>query len=233
MSRRVVLPMSTILLTSAGLKIQDEILKLLKKPVAQTRLVQITTASNVEEDKTYINRDRELFKTLGFKITEVDFEGMNEANVRASLEDVDVVYVQGGNTFHLLRCVRASGFDRVIKELIESGVFYIGVSAGSIIMGPTIASAGWKMCSSQPDKNTFGMTDLTALNLVPFNLIVHYNLKDAMLVSRAIHGSHYPVRILTDDQAFLVEDGKTTLVGKGAEVVLSENETIVASEPKL
>ena len=62
------------------------------------------------------------------------------------------------------------------------------------------------------------MTDLAALHLVPFNLVVHYEPEDAAPVAADARQSQHPVRILTDDQAFLVEDGKITLVGKGEEI---------------
>ena len=34
--------------------------------------------------------------------------------------------------------MRESGFSKIVKKLIEEGVTYIGSSAGSVLVGPTI-----------------------------------------------------------------------------------------------
>ena len=113
-----------------------------------------------------------------------------------------------------MKCVRESGFDKVVKELILKGVIYIGASAGSCIACPTIEMAYWK----HPDRNTFGLTDLRALNLVPFLLSVHFKPEYAPVLKRKISTSKYPVKILTDEQAILVRNGEAKLVGCGEEI---------------
>ena len=208
--------MKTLLLTSAGMQVKDEILKILPKLANQTKLAHIITASKAEEDTSYVQKDSKAMEELGFQVTEVDIEGKTEADLRETLKDFDAIYVQGGNTFDLLKAARESGFDKVVKELLERGLIYIGVSAGSIIMGPTIEVATWKGV----DRNTLGMTDFTALNLVPFNTFVHYTEENRELIKQEVQKSRYPVRILTDDQAFLVQGNRVELVGKGEEVSL-------------
>lgn len=206
--------MKTILLTSAGMNVREEILKILPKPPKQTRVAHIITASKIEKNRAYVERERKIMRQLGFSVEEIDIEGKDEHELRALLKDRDVMYVQGGNTFYLLKQVKASGFDKVIKELIEKGVIYIGVSAGSYIACPTIEMANWK----HPDKNTVGLTDLAGLNLVPFLLSVHFKTEYAPILKKEISAAAYPVKILTDDQAILLTDTKTTLVGQGEEI---------------
>lgn len=41
------------------------------------------------------------------------------------------------------------------------------------------------------------------------------------VLSEIIKESKFAVRILTDDQAFLIKDGQVELVGKGEEVLIS------------
>ena len=206
--------MKTLLLTSAGMQVKDEILKILPKPAGQIKLAHIITASKVEKDTSYVEEDNKGLREVGFQIEDIDIEGKNESELREILEGFDVIYVQGGNTFYLLKWMRESGFDVIVKELIDRGVLYIGVSAGSIIMGPTIEVAGWK----DFDRNDVGLQDLTAFNLVPFNIFVHYSSEYEELVREEVPKSRYPVRILTNDQAFLVQDDKATLVGRGEEI---------------
>ena len=126
------------------------------------------------------------------------------------LEDKDAVYVEGGNTFYLLKAVRESGFDQVIKKLIERGVAYVGSSAGSYIACPTIEMSTWKKPGEE--KNNFGVTDLTAMNLVPFLLKAHCTPEKMEFLKEKIAKAQYPVKILSDGQAILVKDDKVELV---------------------
>lgn len=208
--------MKTLLLTSAGMNVKEEIFKILPKPANQTKVAHIITASKMEDDTSYVEKDKRSMEEAGFQVTDIDIAGKSENELMSLLKDLDVIYVQGGKTFYLLKAVRESGFDRIIKELIENGIVYIGVSAGSIIAGPTIETSIWKGI----DKNKFGVTDFTGLNFVPFNIFVHYTEQYRELFIEESKKSSYSVRILTDDQAFLVQDGEVRLVGKGDEVKL-------------
>jgi dipeptidase E len=206
--------MKTLLLTSAGMRVKDEILKLLPKSPEDTRVAHIITASKAEEDTSYLLDDVKIMEDVGLQVTNMDIEGKSEDELRALLEDMDVIYVQGGNSYYLLKYVRESGFDRVVKDLIDEGKLYVGVSAGSIIAGPTIETAGWK----EDDRNTVGLENLAGLNLVPFLVYVHYDEMWEDVVHDESVNSEYPVRILTDGQAFLVQGDEVTLVGEGEEV---------------
>jgi len=210
--------MRILLLTSAGTDVKDEILKVLPKSPAQTKLAYITTASNIESDRTYVEKDRKNLEEMGFKVIELDIEGKTKDELWFTLMDFDCIFVQGGNTFYLLDKVRKSGFDLVVRDLLDRGLVYIGVSAGSVICGPTIETAGWKY--SLPDVNTEKLEDLTALNLVPFNVLVHYEPRWREKVRLAAQSTKYPFKLLTDDQALLVKDEKIELVGSGEEVTL-------------
>ncbi|MBI2514714.1 Type 1 glutamine amidotransferase-like domain-containing protein [Candidatus Wolfebacteria bacterium] len=206
--------MKTILLTSAGMDVKEEILEILPKPANQIKLAHISTASKAEGNLSYLEKENREMKALGFQVEEIDIEGKNEAELRKLLEDRDVIYVQGGNTFYLLKYVRESGFDKVVKDLIDKGVIYIGVSAGSYIACPTIEMANWK----SQDRNVVGLTDFAGLNLVPFLLSVHYKPEYKEVLKREILAAKYPVKILTDEQAILIRDGEISLVGKGEEI---------------
>jgi len=207
--------MKTILLTSAGMDVKEEILKILPKPANFIKVAYVITATNglggydIKKDT-----DIESMKEIGFQVSYVDIEGKNEPELRKLLKDKDIIYVQGGNTFYLLKYVRESGFDKIVRDLIDEGIIYIGVSAGSYIACPTIEMANWK----HADKNIVGLTDLTGLNLVPFILSVHYKPEYKEILKKEIYSAKYPVKILTNDQAILVRDGETTLVGKGEEI---------------
>lgn len=201
-------------MTSAGMDVKEEILKILPKPSNQIQLAHIITASKIVGDLSYLEKENQIMRELKFDVENIDIEGKNENELRILLNNKDIIYVQGGNTFYLLKHVKASGFDKVIRELIEKGVIYIGVSAGSYIACPTIEMANWK----HSDKNTIGLTDLTGLNLVPFLLSVHFKPEYILVLKREISTAKYPVKILTDEQAILIRDEEIKFVGRGEEI---------------
>jgi dipeptidase E len=208
--------MQTILLTSAGMQIKDEILKLLPRPANQINLAYITTAVKPEKDKTYSENDRKLLEEAGFNVEDIDIEGKTEKELFKALNCFGIIYVQGGNTFYLLKAVQDSGFDKVIKELIAKGVIYIGVSAGSIICGPSIELAGW----DGGDENIVRLSSLIGMNLTPYNVYVHYDSKRQKIVKEKSKESLFPIITLTNKQALLVRGDKTELVGDNPQTIL-------------
>jgi len=208
--------MQTILLTSAGMQVKDEILKLLPRPANQINLAYIMTAVKPSADKAYAEDDRKLLEEAGFNIEDIDIEGKTETELFKALACFNIIYVQGGNPFYLLKTVHESGFDKVVKELVAKGVIYIGVSAGSVICGPIIETADWK----KPGRNRYDLKDLTGMNLVPFNLFVHYEDKWKDTVKEKSKESLFPIITLTDKQAILVCGDKTELVGDHPQIIL-------------
>lgn len=209
--------MKTILLTSSGTKfLVDEILKILPKPPTELKLANVITASKPEKNQAYVADQLKKLEDMGFQVRDLDIEGQDEESLRNFLADTNVIFVQGGNTFYLLKATKESSFDKVVKEAIEREVVYIGVSAGSMICGPTIETAGWKGM----DNNIVGLKDLTALNLVPFNLFVHYTPDQAEVIRHSHPSSKYPMTILSDEQAVLVQDGKTKFIGSGKRITV-------------
>lgn len=208
--------MSTILLTSAGTGVLGEIEQLFDKPAAEVRMAHIITAANKKTDQRYLEKERRGLELAGFNAEEVDLEGKSAEGLRLELSGKDAIYVQGGDVFWLLKHVQLSGFSEVVKELLKKGVYYIGVSAGSYICCPTIEMAFFKR--QQPDLS--GLTDLRGMDLVPFLLSVHYKPEYHELLRDAASKNSRPVRVLTDQQAFLVKDGTISLRGEGPEIVL-------------
>ncbi len=204
-----------MLLTSSGMYgSRQEILNILPKPAYDIRVAHIITASNPEVDKTYMNKDRELMREAHFNIKDIDIENKNKAQLMQELKDMDIIYVQGGNTFYLLKQIRMTGFDKVVKKLIKKGVIYIGVSAGSIVTGKTIETAKWL-----GDENTVNLKNLKGLKLVPFNIFVHYKQDYDEIIRKEQKKSWHKLKILSDTQALLVLNREVTLLGTGEEVV--------------
>jgi len=87
------------------------------------------------------------------------------------------------------------------------------------VAGRTIKTAGWK----DADKNTVGLKNLKGLNLVPFDIFVHYQPEYAEIIKQKISDPKKRaknLRILTDDQAILVQGKEVDLIGEGEAIVI-------------
>lgn len=146
---------------------------------------------------------------LGWDFEEIDIDGKTPDELRNLLKDKDAINMLGGNSFFLLKCIRESGFAKVLKEFLERGGVYCGSSAGSYVTCPTIEMAAWK----DPKRfDRHGVTDLTAMNLVPFLIVAHCTPEIIAKIQSKIEAAKYPVKLLTDQQAILASDDKIEFI---------------------
>ena len=52
-------------------------------------------------------------------------------------EEADILFFEGGNTFHLMEWVSKSGLANLLPEFLKTKV-YVGASAGSMILSPDL-----------------------------------------------------------------------------------------------
>lgn len=116
----------------------------LEKPFNEFRMVHIVTASKGVSDRVYFERNRNFFKEQKYNCTEVNLDETKGKDLRNVLKKAELVYVEGGNTFSLLKAIRESGFENIVKELLPQGLIYMGASAGSYVACSTIEMAIWK-----------------------------------------------------------------------------------------
>jgi len=211
-----------LFLTSAGLPPETikEFFKLLNKKPKGLKVCFITTASYGEHPKGnpwYVRKDRQQLLELDFKLTELDLRKENKESLKEKLKNIDIIFVEGGNTFYLLKYVRESGFDKVIKPLLKKKVIYVGVSAGSIIAGLSIDSAGWK----HADRNIVNLKDLTGLKLVSFVITPHTDKTNIEAIKKCANRANYPVVALSDKQAVLIKGKTKRIVGTGDKLIFN------------
>ena len=183
-----------IFLTSYSGKAIDKIIPKLSKSPKDLKALFITTASNPYPDKPWQDEDRENLTKRGFILTDYDLVGKTEEDVRKAVEENDVIFVEGGNTFYLLKYARESGFDKVMREQIGSDKIYIGASAGSYIATPDIGPTTWKR-----KKETYGVTDYAGLGLVPFTVFPHYSDEYKDMVETRKKELKYDLVTIRDD----------------------------------
>ncbi|MDO8241038.1 MAG: Type 1 glutamine amidotransferase-like domain-containing protein [Candidatus Moranbacteria bacterium] len=188
-------------------------------PKNQMKIGYITTAS--KGARNFGQRVQEIImpsiKENGYSLDEIDIVGKSKDELRNFFKDKNVIQMEGGNTFYLLKAIRETGFAEILKKLLEEGRIYIGSSAGAYIACPSIVVADW----ADETADRFGISDFTALNYVPFVLKAHYTDEKEIEVREGMQTLKYPMRILRDGEGIFCEDGVCKFVGDGEEVKFS------------
>lgn len=185
---------------------------------SEMKIGYVTTAS--KGARNFSKRVQETImpaiKENGYNLEEIDIKGKKEEELKSFFKDKNIIHIEGGNVFYLLKTIRETGFDKILKELLDEGKIYIGTSAGAYIMCPTIVVADW----GDEIINRFEVSDFTALNYVPFVFKAHYKDEQEEEVRENIKTLEYPIHILRDGQGVFCEDGNCKFVGDGEEVKL-------------
>ncbi|MFH1367284.1 MAG: Type 1 glutamine amidotransferase-like domain-containing protein [Patescibacteria group bacterium] len=194
--------MKKLLLASRGTYVTDGRYEIFYKPKNKVKWAYITTAGKSVPDTKYIKKHEARMKELGWDFEEIDIDGKSPDELREKLKDKEAINMLGGNAFFLLKCIRESGFEKVLKEFLDRGGVYCGSSSGAYVVCPTIEMATWK----EPQKfYRHGVTDFSAMNLVPFLILAHYKPEMEPVIRPKIEKASYSVKLLTDQQAILVE----------------------------
>lgn len=211
-----------LLLTSNGLSnqsIANALLELTGKPASETTIVFIPTAMNAARgSKDWFINDLYNIKKQGFKFIDiVDISALPKKVWLPKIENGDVLFFSGGNTYHLMSWVKESGLAELLPNLLKTRV-YVGISAGSIITNPSIAYT-----SSDKRKyyeEQFGYKSELALNLVDFYIYPHFNSPKHLesreeALKKTANKTHKTVYGLDDQSALKVVDDIVTIITEG------------------
>lgn len=106
----------------------------------------------------YTERVRPAFSALGLELLGV--------HTGVGPDEVDAVFVGGGNTFLLTRALHEHGWIEPLRRRVAEGMPYVGASAGSNAGCPTLCTTN-DMPIVQPPS-------FELLGLVPFQINAHY-----------------------------------------------------------
>ncbi len=209
------------LLTSSGItnpSIAKALFDLVGKKPEETSLVFIPTASNVEVgDKSWLIEDLTNLKNQNFKsIDIVDISAVDKSVWLPKFESADVLFFEGGNTYHLMRWINKSGLAEIMPQLLENKV-YVGVSAGSMVTCPDLML---KISQIVYEEDLDETEELAGLNLVDFYFIPHLNseyfkkLRED-IVKDAVKDRSEKIYALDDNSALKVIGGKVEVISEG------------------
>ncbi|MFA5010301.1 MAG: Type 1 glutamine amidotransferase-like domain-containing protein [Patescibacteria group bacterium] len=202
-----------ILLTSNGFPegattITNKFFELVGKQPSDTKVAFIPTASVVEEDRSFMVNDRARLEAIGIPVENIINLELDHPITLDELKKFDVIFLDGGNTFYLLEKMRESGFDKTIAEYISQdlGVF-VGVSAGSIVMGPDIGFA-----EPWDDKTKGHLENTKGLGYTKEAYSPHYSKEKDDIILEQLKDVGYKINPLYDGEAVLVTETEEKVI---------------------
>lgn len=212
------------LLTSAGIKntsIHDALEDLLGKPIAESSALCIPTASYALPGgaalawKFITGREpRTPMCELGWTSLGVleltALPSIDEEDWAPMVRETDVLLVNGGDPLYLCYWMRQSGLADLLPSLRET--VYVGLSAGSIVMAPSIGEdfVGWTPPTG--GQETLGMVGFSI-----FPHLDHEDLPDNSMANaeRWAAGLQVPGYAIDDETAIKVIDGTVQVISEG------------------
>ena len=211
-----------LLLTSGGLEnksIIKALFDLLQKPFEESKIAFIPTASNLEagDKKDWFIEDLIQLKNLKFNsIDIVDISALPKEIWLERLKEVDILFVEGGNTYHLMHWFNKSGLSEILPELLKTKI-YIGVSAGTVVATPSLLNS--KSEAKFVEKISKKINH-KGLGLIDFMIEPHVNsvwfpestFKNLEKQSKKYK---YPIYCLDDNSAIKIDGDKIEIISEG------------------
>lgn len=179
--------------------------EIIKEYIAEkSQIGFIPTASELDDDRWYMEKDREDLIKMKFNVIDIDISKESKEKIIEKFNSVDVVFVAGGNCFYLLQQLKMKD---VLQKLIDfaNNKIYIGSSAGSCIACPSVDYAEKLDDISQAPL----LNNYNAMNLVDFYILPHYNSKEKYTnLANEIESNYnnYKFIKLSNEQAIIVDD---------------------------
>jgi peptidase E len=85
-----------------------------------TPAVCVPTAADVLEDQAHVREEMGRLAGMGFPVTALPLAGTSKETVTAQLQRARLVFVTGGNAFHLLHHAILCGFTDLVPPLVMS-----------------------------------------------------------------------------------------------------------------
>src|SRR6266567_2460882 len=84
-------------------------------PKDQMKIGYVITASKGARDKMFFDEVKNVIHKNKYDIEEIDIENKTQEELRSFFKDKNIIHVEGGNTFYLLKEIRETGFDELLK----------------------------------------------------------------------------------------------------------------------
>jgi len=99
-------------------------------------------STDLERRKESEENDMAQLKNVGLDVEQLDLRDYfgKKEDLKKKLDEFGVIWARGGNVFVLRQAMKLSGFDTILKELIDkkADMLYGGYSAGVCVLAPSL-----------------------------------------------------------------------------------------------
>ncbi|WP_329331565.1 peptidase E [Streptomyces sp. NBC_00663] len=214
-----------LLLTASGLRNEterDALRDMVGRPFGSANVVYVSTASVAQPgDHGWFLADMHRLHGLGWREFDVlELNGLPRRMVLDRLLNADVIYVGGGNQYHLARSITGNGLADSFREALESRV-YVGFSAGSMIFSRHLTAHSADVIGDTTDLHVLGATTveppfgLFDWYLKPHLYSPNFPERDDAWADRIVARADFPIYFLDDETAVRVRDGEVDVISEG------------------
>lgn len=111
---------------------------MLGKPANQAKVLFIPTAANSDESRPAAGKCFAELLSAGILPNNLHVYDLDGTMTSEEAMKYDAVYITGGDTAHLLKRMKETGFAEIVKKMVYANKVYVGASAGSLIATPNI-----------------------------------------------------------------------------------------------
>ena len=191
--------------------------KYLSKMISN-KIVFIPTAGNVEPYTGYIDEGVEMLKSLGYELEIIDISKYDEDYLKDKFSKTECICISGGNTFYLLQELKKKNLIGLLYERIKEGLFYIGESAGAIIMSENI-----EYNQIMDDKSIASeLDDYTGVNVFDHYVVPHlgeyHPFEETAQKTLDTYQDKIPLVPINNNEAVLVDNNGYTVLFESKKV---------------
>jgi dipeptidase E len=213
-----------LLLTSAGIKnpsIQDALVNLLEKPIAESEALCIPTAAYGSAWSTPAGPWRFISGRSDQPMTELGWKSLGVLELTALpsvgserwvewVREADALLVNGGDALYLCHWMRESGLADLLSSLRDS--VWVGFSAGSMVLTPQIGEdfVGWT--SPTGGDEALGVVDFSIFPHLEHPELPENTMAEAERWAATLSNPAYAI---DDDTALKVVDGTVEVISEG------------------
>jgi peptidase E/GNAT superfamily N-acetyltransferase len=171
-----------------------------------TDVLLVPTAANGLPDRhAMVEPIRQVLDHSGARWYELDLADSSPEVVANAVGRADVTLVGGGNPYLLLDEARRTGFDTALHELAARGGTYCGISAGAMLVAPSLEP----LRQFAPFPAPPGGADLTGVGLFDLLVLPHTD-RDGRRAKHeatlALYGRSHRLVALNDGECVIVDD---------------------------
>ncbi len=179
--------------------------------LSDKKVVCIPTAAYAEKGyEEWLPQEMQVIQQRAGSFIELDIEGKSPEEVDDTTRDADIIYVTGGNTYHLLEQAKNCNLKTCIDKCFERGGMYFGCSAGAIVTSPRIDFI------EDMDDNINNINDFEGLNLIDFLFLPHLDHQHygpiIAGIADKLKSAKENVFGLNDDQGLYIEDSYIRII---------------------